>query len=101
MIDIHHIKIEIVEYIESKPGIPPTSTHVREIIELIEKQNIRLMIVANYFEPNTPRMIESRTGIKALFLPLSCGGNEKVVDNFALVDYWLDEILAATQSTAE
>ncbi|HUU27553.1 MAG TPA: metal ABC transporter substrate-binding protein [archaeon] len=93
--------MEIVEYIEHKPGIPPSAKHVHEIIDLIKEQNIKLLLVANYFEHNTPKMIEDRTGIKALFLPLSCGGNEYVPNNFALVDYWIAQIKSALLSTAE
>jgi len=91
--------LEIVEYIEHKPGIPPSAKHVREVIELIKEQNIKLMLVASYFEKNTPRMIEQRTGIKALYLPLSCGGNEQVPDNFALIDYWIAQLTNALKET--
>jgi hypothetical protein len=39
------------------------------MIDLIKKQNIKLMI-ATYFEKKTAQMIEAKTGIKALYLPL-------------------------------
>lgn len=37
-------------------------------------------------------MIESKTGIEALFLPLFVNGVEEVEDNFDLVDYWIAHI---------
>ncbi len=37
-------------------------------------------------------MIEEKTGVKAVFLPLFVGGISEVTDNFQLVDYWIDQI---------
>jgi zinc/manganese transport system substrate-binding protein len=93
--------LEVVEYIEHKPGIPPSAKHVQEIARIIDQQNIRLMLVASYFEHNTPKMIEKRTGIKAVFLPFSCKGNDQVPDNFALIDYWLDSMLDGLKSSTQ
>jgi zinc/manganese transport system substrate-binding protein len=89
--------LEIVGYIEPKPGIPPSARHVQDMIRIIGEQNIRLMLVASYFEKNSPRMIEEKTGIKALFLPLFVGGVPEATDNFKLVDYWIDQISANIQ----
>ena len=84
----------VVDYIEPKPGIPPSAKHVKEVVDKIKIQNIEIMLVATYFEKNSPRMIEQRTGIKAVFLPISVGGVPEANDNFELVDYWIGEIMA-------
>jgi len=89
---IENFGLEIVGYIEPKPGIPPSAKHVQKMIGIIEDQNINLMLVASYFEKNSARMIEEKTGIKALFLPLYVGGIPEITDNFQLVDYWIDQI---------
>ncbi len=84
--------LEIAGYIEPKPGIPPSAKHVQGMIGVIKDQDIKLMLVASYFEKNSARMIEEKTGVKAVFLPLFVGGIEEVNDNFQLVDYWIDQI---------
>lgn len=84
--------LNIVGYIEPKPGIPPSARHVEQIIQIIREQDIKLMLVASYFEKNSPRMIEEKTGIKALYLPLFVEGMPGIGDNFQLVDYWIDQI---------
>lgn len=86
--------LEIAGYIEPKPGIPPSARHVQKMIKLIKDQNISLMLVASYFEKKTARMIESKTGIKALFMPMFVNGIPQVSDNFKLVDYWIDHVNA-------
>jgi ABC-type Zn uptake system ZnuABC Zn-binding protein ZnuA len=84
--------LKVIGYIETKPGIPPTPKHIEKTIQLIESRGVDLMVVATYFEKRKPRVISQKTGIKALFLPLSVGGNERVVDNFQLMDYWIEQI---------
>ena len=86
--------LEIIGYIEPKPGIPPSAKHVEHMINTIEEQDIKMMLVASYFEKKSPQMIEDKTGIKALYLPLFVHGLEGVNDNFELVDYWINEILS-------
>lgn len=84
--------LEIVDYIEPKPGIPPTAKHVKEVIEKIASQKIQVMIVANYYERSSPNMIAERTGIKAVFVPLDVGGEPGVNTYFDLIDYWIDKL---------
>jgi ABC-type Zn uptake system ZnuABC Zn-binding protein ZnuA len=84
--------LNIVDYIEPKPGIPPTAKHVKEVIEKIENQKIQVMIVANYFEKRSPRMIAERTGIEAVFVPFDVGGKPGVNTYFDLIDCWIDKL---------
>jgi len=84
--------LEIIGYIEPKPGIPPSARHVEYMINLIKEQDIKLMLVASYFEKKSPQMIEDKTGITALYLPLFVKGLPEAGDNFQLVDYWIRQI---------
>ncbi|NQT25562.1 zinc ABC transporter substrate-binding protein [candidate division KSB1 bacterium] len=84
--------LNIVGFIESKPGIPPTPKHVEQTIQLIKDRGISVMLVASYFERRKPATIAQKTGIQALFLPLSVGAVEYTEDNFKLMDFWIKEI---------
>ena len=84
--------LEVIGYIEPKPGIPPSAKHVQNMIQMIKDQGITLMLVASYFEKKSPQMIEDKTGVKALFLPLFVQGVAEINDNFQLVDYWIKQI---------
>ncbi len=93
--------LNIVAFIEPKPGIPPTPKHVENMIKLIKDSDIRVMLVGSYFEKRKPTTIAQRTGIKALFLPISVGGTPEVTDNFKLADHWIDQILAAISTNTD
>lgn len=84
--------LTVIGYIEPKPGIPPTPKHVQRTISLIKEHGVDVMLVASYFERRKPNTIARKTGVKALFLPLSVGGIPEVSDNFKLIDYWIDSI---------
>ncbi|MFC2137645.1 metal ABC transporter substrate-binding protein [Bacteroidota bacterium] len=84
--------LEIVGYIEPKPGIPPSAKHVEYLINLIKEQDIKLMLVASYFEKKSPQMIEDKTGIKAIYLPMFVNNNNGIDDNFELIDYWIQQV---------
>ena len=84
--------LEIVGYIEPKPGIPPSAKHVQHMIQTIENQGIKMMLVASYFEKKSPQSIADKTGIEAVYLPLFVKALPEINDNFQLVDYWIDQI---------
>ncbi|MBN2864284.1 MAG: zinc ABC transporter substrate-binding protein [Bacteroidales bacterium] len=87
--------LEVVEYIEPKPGIPPSAKHVQNVIGIIKDQDIKIMVVASYFEKKTAQMIADKTGIKPVYLPLYVKGMPGLDDNFKLIDYWIDNINSA------
>ncbi len=92
--------LSIAGFIEPKPGIPPTPQHVQTCINLIKDQDIKVMLVASYFEKRKPSTIAQRTGIQALFLPLSVNAIPEVSDNFALVDFWIRSINSAVKGVS-
>ena len=82
--------------------IKQTASRVIENIARVivgKDEVIELMLVANYFERNTPARIESRTGVRAVFLPISVTGEPGLDTLFQLYYYWLDTILAAMAET--
>lgn len=92
--------LNVIGYIEPKPGIPPTPQHVQNCINLIKDHGIDLMLVASYFEKRAPTIIAQKAGIQALFLPLSVYAIREVTDNFKLMDYWIDAINKSIQIPA-
>jgi ABC-type Zn uptake system ZnuABC Zn-binding protein ZnuA len=87
--------LSVVDYVEPKPGIPPTARHVAELIDRINTEYIEVLLAANYFERRKPELIAERTGIVPVVVPTSVGGEPGVVTYFDLVDTWLTRLLDA------
>jgi ABC-type Zn uptake system ZnuABC Zn-binding protein ZnuA len=91
--------LDVVGYIEPKPGIPPTPRHVETMINLIRDQGIRVILSANYFDPLKPQAIADRTGARLVVVPLSTGGEPGVDTYEILIDTWISRLVAAFQAT--
>jgi zinc/manganese transport system substrate-binding protein len=55
---LNRFHLENPEILEPKPGIPPTSAHVLEVIRTMKEQNIALILVENYFDPTVTQKIK-------------------------------------------
>ncbi|HYL39308.1 MAG TPA: metal ABC transporter substrate-binding protein [Bryobacteraceae bacterium] len=77
----------VVDYVEPKPGIPPTPSHTLEVINTMKRENIKVILVEPYFDLRTPNSIGQATGGTVLVLMPSVGGVKEVTNYFELFDY--------------
>jgi len=87
--------LNVVGYVETKPGIPPTARHVSELVERIEAEHVKVLLAANYFERSKPQLIADRTGIVPVVVPMSVDAASGVATYFDLVDLWVGTLKAA------
>jgi ABC-type Zn uptake system ZnuABC Zn-binding protein ZnuA len=78
--------LDVVGYLEPKPGIPPTPQHKLEIVNLIIAQKVPLILMEVYFDEKDPNFIASKTGAKVVVLPPSVGGIPEAKDYISLFD---------------
>ncbi|MGZ4835958.1 MAG: metal ABC transporter substrate-binding protein [Terriglobales bacterium] len=95
-----HFGLQVVGYIEPRPGIPPTPAHTIEIIQLMRRDNIKVAVVEPYFDMKTPNSIGSATGAKVIVLLPSVGGEKQVTDYFKLFDYDINLLIQAFKATS-
>ncbi len=79
--------LEIVGYVEPRPGIPPTPQHTLDLMNEMKRQNVKVVLVEPYFDLKTPTAIGRETGARVLVMPPSVGGVKETPDYFALFDY--------------
>jgi zinc/manganese transport system substrate-binding protein len=89
--------IDVVGFVEPKPGIEPTPSHTAQLIQQIKNQNIKIIGKEPYFSDRTPKAILRATGALIVELPPSVGGTPEAKDYFALFDYLLDALLNASR----
>jgi zinc/manganese transport system substrate-binding protein len=94
-----HFGLEVVGYVEPRPGIPPSPGHTVELIQLMKRENIKVMLIEPYFDLKTPNSIGHETGAKVLVLLPSVGGEKEVTDYFKLFDYDLNLLINAFKET--
>jgi len=79
--------LDVVGYVEPRPGIPPSPRHTVELIQMMERENIKVIVVEPYFDLKTPKSIARETGAQVVVLLPSVGGEKEVTDYFKLFDY--------------
>jgi zinc/manganese transport system substrate-binding protein len=93
-------QVTCVEYIEAKPGIPPTPGHVQEVIALMKQRNIRVLFASNYFDRNQIRQVAQRTGAEAVIVPENTNGAPGINTYFDLMNAWVNGLAAAFKGGA-
>jgi zinc/manganese transport system substrate-binding protein len=79
--------LQVVDYVEPRPGIPPTPSHTLEVINTMKRDGIKLILVEPYFDLRTPNSIAQQAGGDVAVLLPSVGGKKEVTDYFQLFDY--------------
>ena len=79
--------LDVVGYVEPRPGIPPSPSHTLELIQEMKRQQIKVILMEPYFDQKTPNAIASQTGAQVLVMPPSVGGEKTITDYFKLFDY--------------
>jgi zinc/manganese transport system substrate-binding protein len=79
--------LDIIGYVEPKPGIPPSPQHTLDLINEMKRQNVKVMLIEPYFDLKTPNAIGRDTGAQVLVMPPSVGGVKEITDYFSLFDY--------------
>ena len=84
--------LRVIDYVEPKPGIPPSARHVHGLVEEIGDSQIEVLLAANYFSRQKVEVIAERTGIEAIRVPMG-PGFEGIDDYFQLVDLWIESLV--------
>ena len=79
--------LDVMGYVEPKPGIPPSPSHTLELIDAMKSQNAKLIVVEPYFDLKTPQAIANQIGGKVMVLAPSVGGSKEATDYIQLFEY--------------
>jgi ABC-type Zn uptake system ZnuABC Zn-binding protein ZnuA len=94
-----HFGLVVIGYVEPRPGIPPTPSHTLETIQLMKRENCKVILVEPYFDLKTPQSIGRETGAQVVVYLPSVGGEKGVDDYFKLFDYDIGLLIKAFSAT--
>jgi ABC-type Zn uptake system ZnuABC Zn-binding protein ZnuA len=89
--------IEIIDYLEPKPGIPPTPGHIAAVIAKMRAQDIRVMWAENYFDVGQVKKVADKVNAIPVIVALGPGGQPDMRDFFDQFEIWLRELNRAFQ----
>jgi zinc/manganese transport system substrate-binding protein len=84
-----------VASLEPKPGIPPTPSHLAELIDQMKSSPAKVIVYSPYNSPQAADFLSSRARIPAVMMPFTVGGTDKAKDLFGLFDDTIQRLLGA------
>jgi ABC-type Zn uptake system ZnuABC Zn-binding protein ZnuA len=87
--------IRVADYVEPKPGIPPSAKHLEELVARLKQGDISLILTRPYVEHRSTDYLAERTGVKVLTLPIEVGGAPEATDYVHLFDFVTEQIVKA------
>ena len=83
--------------LEPKPGVPPTTGHLSELLAKLQRDPAKLILRSAYADPKAAAWLSERAKIPTVTLAYTVGGNEQAKDLFSLFDDTLQRLLAAVK----
>ena len=87
--------LEIVGSLEPKPGIPPSASHLEELVAWARHEGAKLMLIEPYYPKRPVEFVARETGAKVLRLPFYAGGKEGVEGLLDNLTYNVSKIVEA------
>ncbi|MFL6543150.1 MAG: metal ABC transporter substrate-binding protein [Chthoniobacterales bacterium] len=91
----HRFGVEIDVFLEPKPGIPPSPSHLAEVIEQMKAQHIKAIIVEPYHDRKIAEKVASATGAKVVDFAQFPGGLPDTDSYVKLIDKLIANLSAA------
>ena len=81
--------------IEDRPGIPPSPTHLTNLIRLMKEQGVRVVMAEPWADRRTVDLVARDGGARALVLPSAVGGVKGADTYVQMIDYNVNALAGA------
>lgn len=69
--------MDVVAALEPKPGVPPTAAHLEKVLNQVQGQKVRAILVSPYENVDAAQWLSDKAGIPVVHLPFTVGGSDK------------------------
>jgi zinc/manganese transport system substrate-binding protein len=88
----------IIGYLEPKPGIPPSASHLADLIVRMRQEKVKFILKEPFYENRIPNMVAQRTGAKVVEICPTVGGEPDTETYPKLLRHILTKLVNAVQS---
>jgi len=92
---VRRFGLDVIGHLEPKPGIPPTTAHLGQIVARMKEQQVRVILSAVYYDPRHAALVAGATGARVAALAHQVGAREGAGDYLGMIDYNLREVVRA------
>ena len=80
-------------FLEPKPGIKPSASHIAKLIKQMKDREIQIIIISPFYEERNPKLLSRATGAKLLKMPTTIDTDTGVENYIELFDYLVDNFV--------
>jgi ABC-type Zn uptake system ZnuABC Zn-binding protein ZnuA len=88
---------QVIGHMEPKPGIPPTTAHLRDLIQQMRAEGVRIILSSPYYDPKHARFLAEATGARIVPLAHITGSRPGTDTYIEMIDYNVRTLVAALQ----
>ncbi len=92
--------VRVLSYLEPKPGVPPTTPHLEQVIAQMKEANCRTILTVQYFEPKHAAFVAEATGSDIVLMANQPGGRPDTDSYLTFVNHNAKQLLEAVSSQA-
>jgi ABC-type Zn uptake system ZnuABC Zn-binding protein ZnuA len=92
--------ISVIGFLEPKPGLPPTTKHLNDLIESMRAQGVKVILANPYFDPRFAQFVAERTGAQVVNIAHMVGARPGTDDYISMVDYDVRQLAGALRGRA-
>jgi zinc/manganese transport system substrate-binding protein len=87
----------VVAQLEPKPGIPPTSKHVAQVLGFGRKQGVKVIIQEDYYPDQTSSLLAQKMPARLVKLSGGAGADEGYIEH---MEHWVEKLEAELRAAA-
>jgi ABC-type Zn uptake system ZnuABC Zn-binding protein ZnuA len=87
--------ILVVGFMEPKPGISPTTSHLQSLIAQMKAEGVKVILSSPYFEVRYAQFVSKNTGAKIALLAHQVGSRPGTDDYIKMIDYNVKQLVTA------
>ena len=93
----NRFELKVAAELEPKPGVPPSPAHLAKVVEQVNAEGIKVILMEPFYSRKAADFVASKTGAAVVVCPNSVGGEDKATDYLALMDLIVDRLTAALE----
>jgi len=87
--------LQVVGYLEPKPGLPPTPRHLRDLVKQAKTQGVKAIITVPYFDRRSAGFVAEQVGIPLVILAHQVGATTEATDWLAMIEANVEHLAGA------
>ncbi len=77
---------KLAEVLEPKPGIPPTPSHLADVVGVVKRDGVKAILVENYYDPKSGELVARLAGARLVLIPGDVGGDQQAATYIRYMD---------------